>query len=430
MRKMKILWFTNIPPATISEKIGKKRYSGGWLSSLEKELSLCDEVELVVSFYLDENYEQFTIGNTTYFPVYRNSANSKFKRLINRSGSIDKSDNQELEQLLKVVEKVKPDLIHIHGTEDNFGLLTSKVKVPVAISLQGVLSAITEKFFSGIPMDVANRYEGMKIKILRKSHAVLYKNMNRRMLRERQILKSSKYILGRTEWDKRISQFLAPRATYYTGNEILRNSFYQSVWKPKRSRNKSQIVTVLSPGIFKGLEMIVKTASLLSKFKDFEFEWNVVGISKNDAIVRIVEKWLKVNFNKIKVYLLGQKDEKSVLKILMNSDIFCQLSHIENSSNSLSEAMLIGMPIVASNVGGTNSMIENERDGLLVQEGDPLSTAAAIIELGRNWNVAKEYGKHARCTALNRHNKKLIVSQLISVYNKIVGEEIEVNAAV
>ncbi|HEY5463251.1 MAG TPA: glycosyltransferase family 4 protein [Hanamia sp.] len=427
---MKVLWFTNVPPGAVSEKIGMEKYSGGWLTSLEKELSLSEDVELTVSFYLDKYLDEFRIGNTVYFPVYRKSSSSKLKRLINRSRNIVKSDNEELQQLLKVVHKVKPDLIHVHGTEDNFGLLAGKVKIPTAISVQGILSAIAEKFFSGIPMHVATKNEGIKIKILRKSHVILFKNMSRRLLRERQILKRTEYIIGRTEWDKRISEFLAPNAIYFTGNEILRNSFYECIWQPKISKNKIQIVTVLSPAIFKGLEMIAKTASLLSTYKDFDFEWSVVGLNEKDAIVRVVQKWLNADFNKLKVSFLGQKDEKNVLEILMDSNIFCQVSHIENSSNSLSEAMLIGMPIIASNVGGTSSMIQNERDGLLVQEGESFSTAAAIIELVKHWKLAIEYGKNARCTALKRHNRKLIVSELISVYKKIIGEKIEVNAPV
>ena len=425
---MKVLWFINIPPSAVSQKTGMKKYSGGWLTSLEKELSFTEEVELTVSFYLDKYLDEFRVGNTLYFPVYRKSSNSKLKRLINRSRNIVKSDNVELQQLLKVVHKVKPDLIHVHGTEDNFGLLAGKVKIPIAISVQGILSAIAEKFFSGIPMHVTRKNEGIKTQILRKSFVILFKNMCRRVVRERQILKRTEYIIGRTEWDKKISEFLAPNAIYFTGNEILRTSFYESIWQPKRSKNKIQIVTVLSPAIFKGFEMIVKTASLLSSDKYFDFEWNVVGVNRKDAIVGVVEKWLNADFDKLKVSFLGQKDEKNVLEILMNSNIFCQVSHIENSSNSLSEAMLIGMPIVASNVGGTSSMIQNERDGLLVQEGESFSTAAAIIELAKNWKLAIEYGKNARCTALKRHNKKLIVSELLSVYKKIIGEKIEVNA--
>jgi len=430
MKKIKVLWFTNIPPGAVSEKIGIEKYSGGWLTSLEKELSLSEDVELIVSFYLDKYLDEFRIGNTTYFPVYRKNSKSKLIRLINRSRNIVKSDNEELLQLLEVVNKVKPDLIHVHGTEDNFGLLAGKVKIPTVISVQGILSAIAEKFFSGIPMEVASKNEGIKIKILRKSHLILFKNMRRRLLRERQILERSEYVIGRTEWDRRVSRLLAPNAIYFTGNEILRNSFYECVWQPQRSKSKIQIVTVLSPAIFKGLEMIVKTASLLSSYKEFDFEWRVVGLDKKDAIVKVVQQWLKADFTKLKVIFLGRKDEKNVLEILMNSNVFCQVSHIENSSNSLSEAMLIGMPIVASNVGGTSSMIQNQKEGLLVQEGESFSTAAAIIELARNWKLAIEYGKNARSCALNRHNKRLIVSELISVYKKIIGEDIEVNAAV
>ena len=67
----------------------------------------------------------------------------------------NRRDNRLIPKLLKVVKESQPDLIHVHGTEECFGLIQSFCKIPIVISLQGILSPYTEKFFSGIPQSIA-----------------------------------------------------------------------------------------------------------------------------------------------------------------------------------------------------------------------------------------------------------------------------------
>ena len=62
--------------------------------------------------------------------------------------------------------------------------------------------------------------------------------------------------------------------------------------------------------------------------------------------------------------------EQQMLDYLLKSNVFVQTSSIENSTNSLGEAMLIGMPCVASNVGGTSDMLKDKNEGYLYPFGD------------------------------------------------------------
>jgi glycosyltransferase involved in cell wall biosynthesis len=79
------------------------------------------------------------------------------------------------------------------------------------------------------------------------------------------------------------------------------------------------------------------------------------------------------------------------------------------------------MPVVATNVGGIESLITNKIEGLLVQEGDPFSFAAAIIELANNYNYAELLGKNARKKAIIRHNPKEIGMRLLDIYNRVLS---------
>ena len=74
--------------------------------------------------------------------------------------------------------------------------------------------------------------------------------------------------------------------------------------------------------------------------------------------------------------------------------------------------MVLGLPCIATYAGGTGSLIEQGRDGVLVQDGDPWAMAGAIIKLLCNSEKAVEIGASDR---------RKIVDDLQKVYSKIIS---------
>lgn len=410
---MKILWFANTPCGA-SELLAPNLNVGGWLKALEEQLVCKEGVELFICFYWKYNIPPFKHKQTHYYPIYH----SKYYNIINRV-FIHTNDSEDKSNLLRVIETVNPDIIHIHGTEENFGLVQEATNIPIVISLQGILSPYSEKYFSGIPAFRAFLYEGLKVKLLFNSEIWSYARIKKNALREKKILSKAGNILGRTDWDRRVSTVLAPSSRYFLGDEILRQSFYSNDWNKSTFSKPIQIVTTMSGGLYKGLETIVKTAAILSQTPGFNFEWTVIGQKENDILPKIVKRWLKIEYKKLNINLVGNKNEKQMVDIICNSDIYCQLSHIENSPNSVCEAMLLGIPVIASFAGGTDSILENRKEGILVQDGDPYSYAGAIIEMSSCFEKSLELAKAAKKRAHKRHNANDIVERLISTYQEI-----------
>jgi hypothetical protein len=67
---MKILWFTNTPCSAIV-KLSLNFNRGGWLSSLEQELTKHDKVELHIAFYHTKAIKPFVYNNVWFYPVMR-----------------------------------------------------------------------------------------------------------------------------------------------------------------------------------------------------------------------------------------------------------------------------------------------------------------------------------------------------------------------
>ena len=418
---IKVLWLSPTPCGAI-EKISPNIVTGGWMQSLEEEMVKNPEIELHVAFYTGVKLEAFKYKSTYYHPLFRKNTGSKLQRLFNRALPDKNKDKRELDEIYKIVQTINPDIIHVHGTEDNWGMIQKYTTIPTVVSIQGLLLPISEKYFSGIPKWDVFWNEGIISKLLFNSVLLSYRKMKKSEDREQEILRLSRNIIGRTDWDRRITRVLAPDSEYFVGNEMLRSIFYNARWEKKEFSPKLRIVSSCSNGVYKGLETIVKTATVLNKY-GILFEWIVIGQKDSDMYAKMIQRYSKCNYEILNIKFIGSKNAEEVAEVLLESDIFCQVSHIENSSNSLCEAMILGLPIVATFAGGTDSMLENRKEGILVQDGDPYSMAGAIITLVINSEIAKEYSKNAREKAQVRHNKLMIVNSLLNIYLSVLGSD-------
>lgn len=423
---MKILWFTNTPCGASEKLTLNKACSGGWLYTLSKELAKIEEIELHIAFYWGNIIQDFKYENINYHPILRKGDNSKIGRWTNRLKACFSQDiNQnELKRLQYVIEEVRPDIIHIHGTEENFGQIALyNLNYPIVLSIQGVLSSIHQKLFAGIPYSIIKRKEEFFTKINFNSAYWQEKILKINSARERQMLKNTQYIIGRTDFDKYCSLLFNRNRIYFEVNEIIRSEFYNNKWNKTCFSQQLIITTTISNGLYKGLETIYQTAKQLKEYQ-FNFKWQIIGLNSSDKLTHAIENILNISNKEINIDFLGKKNAEDITQILSETDIFCQVSHIENSSNSLCEAMMLGIPIIATFAGGTSSMLEHKKEGILIQEGDPFALGGAIIHMAQNFTIAKQMGVNARTKAISRHSPQLIINQLLSAYKQISNKSI------
>lgn len=418
---MKVLWFTNTPCGATEKLTGEKVTGGGWLYALSEAVTAKTDIDLHIAFYWGAEMSPFEYNGISYHPILRKGFNSKAGRYVYRLKQQFSSllDQEETRRVIAVIKQICPDIVHFHGSEENFGLAAEIIQdTNMVLSIQGMLSPYYYKLYSGYPKSFLLRHEKFLPKILADGIRALDRKMRIRAGREVVIYKYVSNIIGRTSWDMECSLALNKNRRYFICNEILRPEFAASVWRKKNHGKRIVLVTTISHGLYKGLEMIHKTAQLLIQ-QQIDFEWKVIGVKSSDKIAQFTQKLTHIKPEQAHITLLGSKNASEIIYICKGSDIYVQVSHIENSPNALCEAMQLGMPIIASFAGGTGSMLKDGEEGVLVQDGDPFRLAGAIINMGQNFDQAVSMGRSARARALKRHNPETVVSELISIYHTI-----------
>jgi len=412
---MKVLWFSLSPG--LGEAMLSDKYEGiGWVKSLEKNIQ--SRVELSVAFQFDKPAAPFKLGPTMYYPIsrYRYGNLTKIKRrLLN---TIETEYDTRL--FLKVIEEVKPDLIHIHGTEAAYGLVQKYTDIPTVISIQGTITVYRYKFFSKVTWADVLRHSSLKNLIFSRTFIHVYRQFSKIAAREQEIYKHGKHFIGRTAWDRRVTKVLAPDAKYYHNDEILRSSFYNNEWTYKPSP-KLQLLTTIWGNVYKGLETLLDCAKLLDDL-DVNYEWTVAGIRPDEEVIKICSKGKKNTVSK-NITFLGMINETTLVDKQLHTHLFIATSHIENSPNSLCEALILGVPCIATNAGGTASLMDDNKEGVLIQDGDPYAMAGAILELKENYTAAIQFGANARKRALLRHDQVKITEDLLAIYADILHQD-------
>lgn len=321
---------------------------------------------------------------------------------------------------VQVINDFNPDIIQIFGSENPFGLLIPELTKPVIIYIQGFLSVCKGKWYSGISKWEQFRYARLWDLLRMTGCYNEYYTFSKRAEREVQIVRNCCYFIGRTEFDKRIVSFLSPHSEYYHCNELIRSNFFKNKWDLQLGKT-IKCISILKGTTYKGIELVLQTFMILRKQSSLLFEVKICGVSKEEEIVRIISRKFNIDFDSLNIRFLGKLDCDDLIEQLCKSNIYINPSHIENSPNSVCEAMLLGMPVISTNVGGITSLITDSVDGILVQEGEPYSMAAAIMELVNNYDLAKSLGCKARERSIQRHDPKRVLEELLKIYSEILS---------
>lgn len=412
---MRVLWFTSAYTKYLHHQADYN--GGGWVSSLEESIMAdpSNVVELGIAYVA--NGQPFCINNDGI--VYYSIPDKYLKRshFISRFYADQSSrDTLILECAEKVVEDFKPDIIHVFGSENVFGLLYRYVKVPIVIHIQGVLGPCFNAFLP--PFVSWNQYMLSDLNPLNCMRRFLeMREWKYRVEREKEILKNISYYFGRTFWDEKLSCIYNPSRKYFHINEIMRSVFYRKPYR--KEQDKFVIVSVISNPLYKGFDFILKVANILTELIGPGFEWKVFGKTSK----KFEEHSTGCRSSELGIVMCGIGTAEEVRDAMLSASVYFHPSYIDNSPNSICEAQMCGCPVVSTNVGGIPQLVRNDATGFLVPTNDPFLAAYYLFLLHNSPELSERISKLAYEEASERHSKNRIVEDLLQSYHAIISQD-------
>jgi len=418
---LRVLWFVNIPLPAVTERHGAPPiHHGSWLDQLETAVRGCPDTALGIAAAGQDSQESFESAGVAYFGLGSERERYGYQRVARRWRRLLQAD-RDLRACERIVDAFRPDLIHVHGTEKQFGLLASRCPVPVVISIQGVLSVYELLGTRG--RDTSLLLSASPSLFARGTGALLdHVELKRRAARERLMIQRCRYFIGRTRFDADVIHVLNPRAEYNHCDELLRPEFHESTWDELRAE-PCTVYSTAGGYARKGLGTLLRAAALLREGPLPDVRLRLAGApdaASEDG--RAAGREIRRLGLSHCVTSAGALGPEGVVRELLRASVFALPTHADNSPNSLAEAMMVGTPCVASAAGGIPTLARDGVEALLVQDGDPYALAGAVLRLFDDRELARRLSRNARAAALVRHDPERVRDTLMEIYRHILDD--------
>lgn len=436
----KVLWTVNITMPDASMALGLPvTYLGGWLTGYsEALLNNYPEIELhivepysgsvakrIETIHLCPN-ESKKIVTHHLFPF--SWIEGRYSFANHTAHNISPLSNLLPCYFQEINDEVKPDVVHIHGTELPHSLVWIETcgNDHTIVSIQGLTSVFERYYMGGLKDEDLEGCWSFNDWRFHRTLSREQKKMKARGMIEKELLKKTDHIAGRTSWDKAHAWTMNPNAKYHELQEVLRAPFYEegNRWQLSKCQ-RHRIFVSQSHYPIKGLHCLLKAMPIiLQHYPDTELY--IVGEDCIDqhwrhrsAYVNHLRKLIYKNKLRGKVHYLNSLSPEQMIEQYCLANVFICPSAIENSCNSVCEAQLLGTPIVASYVGGTMNIIDHEINGLLYRFEETEMLAYYICRIFESDQLASLFSENGRKKALKRHDRETIANTLVKIYSWI-----------
>lgn len=423
---MKVLWVINqCIPAIARDLNIEVPNKEGWLTGLSERIleDKDNKIELSVFFNTDNAHSGLHEDSSIKSYGYCDD--------VEMAWEYDYHLEKEFGGILEIF---KPDIVHIFGTEYPHTLAVCRAfnnPKRTLIGIQGLCSVYADHYFDGLPDDVINastlRDSLKKDNIKEQQKKFVLRGQN-----EIEAIKLAGNITGRTDWDRKHTGEINPEAEYYFMNETLRSVFYDGKWDFEKCEKHSLFASQGDYPI-KGLHVLLKALPKIKKdYPDVKLYVSGNKITGEDSFKKkiligsygkYILKLIKEGGLEENVVFLGSLDALKMKERFLKSNAFISPSMMENSPNSVGEAMLLSMPVITSDVGGVRNLLSDEEGFIYPPLDEDMLIRAVKKCFEANGSEAQKTmcekaGKKARIT----HDADTNYKRLLEIYESIAGK--------
>ena len=377
---MRILWISSHGG---NYKQNEVKGTGGWIGALQTVIvKACPDLEIGICFPHCADTAPLKEDNVTYFPYHNAGGSTLYSKLKHRFFANEENEEKAMVgSILQAIDSYKPDVVHVWGVENAYAAVIPHLKdAPVVVHIQGITSACAcaycppgfslRDIFKAFSFVDYIKYGGEKGRWL---------TLQKRAKREIAVSRYVKNWIGRTEWDKTMSQMLSPGSHYFHCDEMMRSDFIGAKWHYHFDGKILNIQSAISEDFFKGMDVVLHTAKIL-KEQHVNIHWRVYGWRRSSPILKTIISHIGISPESVGVECCGSVPASTIKQGLLLCDCYVHPSYIENSSNAIAEAQLLGVPVIAQYVGGNPTMLK-DNSGILVAPNEPYVMAAKILQM-------------------------------------------------
>ncbi|WP_369611771.1 glycosyltransferase family 4 protein [Marinobacter sp. RI1] len=412
----RVLWTSNIDLPDIAEELGQTPTPfGGWLTLMTRRLAQIPGYEIGVAMRSEsKRFQRIEKDGITYYALPQQR---------------DRYDVAQVD-VDKVLADFAPDILHVEGAEMRHSRrFLSTWSGPCLLSMQGVLNGIANYELGRLP--IFAMLNPFKPRLALTAMALLLQRQWQflpRLQSERAAMQSVDHVMGRTLWDRAQAKALSPDATYHHCSRILREVFYSASWDWS-SAEPFSIFMGNGSSARKGAHIAVEALAILKR--DFPgVTLHIAGVDPRTLPRASLKRYVGYS-----VYLLGLirklglegnvrftgvLSAQAMADQMARSHVCLMASIIENSPNTLGEAMILGAPTVSAYCGGAPSMARDEVEALFYRPDDPAMLAFQVRRIFEDPGLASQLSEAARARALQTHDPERNLADLLVAYEAIV----------
>jgi glycosyltransferase involved in cell wall biosynthesis len=289
------------------------------------------------------------------------------------------------------------DLLHLHGSELQLPAMTAGLPIPMLLSVQGIVSEYA--------------------KVVPETFSMLKFLWTMAGYYERQYLPTVKNFSCRTHWDKKHTARLSPGCTIYHNWETIRPEFFAAADAPAPAPTpRPQALFVGGNQVIKGFkEMLIGYNQIRQKA---DIKLIIVGRLDPTDVQQVIQQYNLQYINSDDVECRRFQSAAELAALYRESFCLLHPSYIDNSPNSVCEAQLVGLPVVASNVGGVSSLITEGETGLLCTL-EPETLAQQTLRLHTEPSLHQRISSQAQAEARLRHEPAAIIRRTLAIYDAV-----------